>query len=418
MNTKLIMQIYVTAVMALCLTVASCGGSDMSIENGEVFNPEDVDSAGSTQDMPTIKIIKVENPAQVAARGNLVFKLYCATYQLEFYRSMDGGATFEGLQLPEGMGCISPIYLTRNETLLLTRLDAIEETDIVTDTETEIYRSVDNGDTFTVEVLPTREDNIVDQDFWRKSRVGKMRSGGILAWFGGQNDGTPIYLLEGGPDNKIRFSKSTDDGLTFSETYTFPSYYGNNYPSNKLIAAADGDNFLLIPNVEGDLASSNDATQTFRKIQDGLLLRQSDGIYISSDIAIEGQNVYVVGVKDIYNDRTIDRCYLFKSVDGGQTFSEPQLIASLSGGNAKWLVDDLLVHGENIYVLFSAGGAEINGTIVPIHIITSQDGGATFSEPQRITDTESHLQWSSSVIDEEGNLFIFWTDKSMYEYWD
>ncbi|PIU58076.1 MAG: hypothetical protein COS89_02270, partial [Deltaproteobacteria bacterium CG07_land_8_20_14_0_80_38_7] len=111
----------------------------------------------------------------------------------------------------------------------------------------------------------------------------------------------------------------------------------------------------------GDLASSNDATQTFRKIQDGLLLRQSDGIYISSDIAIEGQNVYVVGVKDIYNDRTIDRCYLFKSVDGGQTFSEPQLIASLSGGNAKWLVDDLLVHGENIYVLFSAGGAEING---------------------------------------------------------
>jgi len=126
----------------------------------------------------------------------------------------------------------------------------------------------------------------------------------------------------------------------------------------------------------------------------------------------------VVGVKDIYNDRTIDRCYLFKSVDGGQTFSEPQLIASLSGGNAKWLVDDLLVHGENIYVLFSAGGAEINGTIVPIHIITSQDGGATFSEPQRITDTESHLQWSSSVIDEEGNLFIFWTDKSMYEYWD
>ena len=414
MNTKLIMQIYVTAVMALCLTVASCGGSDMSIENGEVFNPEDVDSAGSTQDMPTIKIIKVENPAQVAARGNLVFKLYCATYQLEFYRSMDGGATFEGLQLPEGMGCISPIYLTRNETLLLTRLDAIEETDIVTDTETEIYRSVDNGDTFTVEVLPTREDNIVDQDFWRKSRVSKMRSGGILAWFGGQNDGTPIYLLEGGPDNKIRFSKSTDDGLTFSETSTLPNPEG----VSNLIAAADGDNFLLIPSVEGDLASSNDATQTFRKIQDGLLLRQSDGIYISSDIAIEGQNVYVVGVKDIYNDRTIDRCYLFKSVDGGQTFSEPQLIASLSGGNAKWLVDDLLVHGENIYVLFSAGGAEINGTIVPIHIITSQDGGATFSEPQRITDTESHLQWSSSVIDEEGNLFIFWTDKSMYEYWD
>ena len=418
MNTKLIMQIYVTAVMALCLTVASCGGSDMSIENGEVFNPEDVDSAGSTQDMPTIKIIKVENPAKVAARGDLVFKLYCVAHQL--CRSMDGGSTFEGLQLPEGMYSIGRIYLTQNGTLLLASEKGIVENDIVVDVENAICRSVDNGDTFTVEVLPTREENIIDEDFWRKSRVIKERySSQGFAWFGGQNENTPIYLLEvGGNDNKIRFSKSTDDGLTFSETYTFPSYYGNNYPSNKLIAAADGDNFLLIPNVEGDLASSNDATQTFRKIQDGLLLRQSDGIYISSDIAIEGQNVYVVGVKDIYNDRTIDRCYLFKSVDGGQTFSEPQLIASLSGGNAKWLVDDLLVHGENIYVLFSAGGAEINGTIVPIHIITSQDGGATFSEPQRITDTESHLQWSSSVIDEEGNLFIFWTDKSMYEYWD
>lgn len=408
-------------VVGLFFLIISCGGN--SIENSDIFDPSDIDNNNTDPDSgktsPAIKIIKVENPALTAAQGNVVFKLYKkrnadgTSGPPQLYRSTDRGDNFENIPVPEEIDSISSwdsIYLSPNNTFLWAHALSIFSDHII------IYRSIDLGETFTViEVAwpKNAEDSLIQESYYLKSSVPRYSlSGEGLAWIGGQN-GTPLYLLAMSNHN-IDFLKSTDDGLNFSTSS--PIGYLDSFMDIR--ASAYEEKFFLLRE-NWDLYISNDGVQTFAST-----VKPTEKYYLPViDVAVEKQNVYLIGLEmglkvgSEENDIGLYNCYLFKSTDVGQTFSEPNVIAAFSGGDARWNIDDIMVQGENIYVLFSGGGMEGYASALPLHVITSQDGGATFTESQRISDIEPIQQWSSSIMDEPGNLFIFWTDGEFLSYW-
>lgn len=426
-------------LVVLCLTVA-CSGHDTPIEDGDIFDPGSISNTDPADSAPNIKIIKVENPALVAAHGNLIFKLCERVYiddgpgstgeyiaeTPKLYRSTDGGVTFENIALPENISFTIPqrdsLYLSQDDVLLWAHIDSFG------DTEIKIYRSADLGNTFTVSTLQVEETDVSNP--WKNliPPISLGESNGIN-WVGGQSN-TPLYLMYirnlgaielNETRHFIHFFKSADNGLNFSTppTISSPELYST------VAAAAQGEEVFLFyvytdPVTlfqDWNLLISHDGAEVFTKTKMNIA-----DYYTAAykEIVIRNQNIYLTALSA---SCSVDSfcCYILKSTDGGRTFLEPQLIAELLVGSMKldgasvsysWEIESLLVYGKHIYVLF--GGPNKYSRV---HIIESHDEGVTFSEPQRVTNAESHNQWSRSTVDGEGNIYIFWTDEVLREYW-
>jgi hypothetical protein len=122
-----------------------------------------------------------------------------------------------------------------------------------------------------------------------------------------------------------------------------------------------------------------------------------------SDIAASGDNVYVTWT-DVTEKSVI---VLAKSTDKGTTFSDPVRI-STSSDNARSAA--VAVSGDNVYVTWQDFSVSTSSLEPDIFFAASTDGGATFSKPINLSNTEGTLSKYAAIAAFGSNVYVVWSD--------
>lgn len=231
-----------------------------------------------------------------------------------------------------------------------------------------------------------------------------------VAWTDFSNGETPgIYL-----------AKSTDGGATFSANVKVDDaatgYRGSpvvrvDNLGNVFVAWYDDRNY--VPNYYAHdvfIAKSIDGGLTFSpntKVNDF-----TSNEFTWPSLEIDNNNIIYISWYDSSRPGSGIRMYMTKSIDGGQTFSPSQEIASMGNAyqiSADWPAVLKSDSNANLYLIFFFSNY---GTgIYDVKIIKSSDGGATFTTPIQINTIE-HEAFPSIDIDSTGNIYSAWSSYS------
>ena len=244
--------------------------------------------------------------------------------------------------------------------------------------------STDNGQTFS------EPDNISDND-------GTSGDPQIAV----QGDNVYIVWRDSTPGNfDTLFAISTDNGQTFSEPDNISDNDGDT--SGDPQVAVQGDNVYIVwsDDTPGNndilFAISTDNGQTFSEPDN---ISDNDGSSFQPQIAVQGDNVYIVWSDDTPSNRDI----LFAvSTDNGQTFSEPDNISDNDGSSFQ---PQIAVQGDNVYIVWSDGTPGEND----IFFAVSTDNGQTFTTPDNISDNTGSSDGLQIAVQGD-NVYIVWSD--------
>ncbi len=226
---------------------------------------------------------------------------------------------------------------------------------IWTDTSTGPYdiffkKSTDNGDTFG---------NVINLS--NNNSTTNVQYAEIVS------SGNNVYVIwtdtsTGGTSNVI-FSKSTDNGVTFSTPVKLSnSALGSFYPRMTLSGSA-----LVVSWIDNEppliQGGSNNSDVIVTKSTDGgntfstpINISNNSGMSMDSQITSYGNNVY-----EVWRDTTNPAnggIYFSKSTDGGNTFSTPVNVNNISGYSDMPYID---ASGNNVYIIWytePSGGSD------------------------------------------------------------
>ena len=132
----------------------------------------------------------------------------------------------------------------------------------------------------------------------------------------------------------------------------------------------------------------------------------------SPSIAVSGTDIYLVWTENS-KDGSFDM-FFSKSIDGGDSFSDPKKIVNQNGNT----LSPMIASNEKTIFLtwtyrypdsYSGGWSDDNSEIF---FSKSDDGGNTFSEPRLVSDKETFSSISKMAVDGE-NIFITWFTHSV-----
>lgn len=128
-------------------------------------------------------------------------------------------------------------------------------------------------------------------------------------------------------------------------------------------------------------------------------LSNNTGASYSSEIAVEGQNIYVVWTDSTPGDGEI---YFKKSADGGASWTTNKRLTNNEGFS---FAPSIAVDGQNIYVVWTddtPGNYEI-------YFRQSDDGGATWTADERLTNNAGASGHPAIAVDGQ-NIYVVWDD--------
>lgn len=213
--------------------------------------------------------------------------------------------------------------------------------------------------------------------------------------------------------SEILYTRSADGGQTFSPPQNLSSNSGRS--RNPAIAASGSDVFIVWDddssgNFEILYTVSHDGGQTFSLPQN---LSQNAGRSVLPEIAVAGDNLYVVWQDDTLGNREI---FYRRSLDGGRTFTTT---SNLSKNSGRSLSPAIAASGSHVYVVWDDNTTG-NHEIFYAH---SSDGGKGFSAPQNISNSPSfsaaptiavsgsqvYVTWTEEFIPENYEIFYSWS---------
>ncbi|UCE37261.1 MAG: hypothetical protein JSW00_17580 [Thermoplasmata archaeon] len=270
----------------------------------------------------------------------------------------------------------------------------------------DIYfsKSTDGGNTFSVNKR-INDDNGERWQYNPSIAVGSM--GNIYIIWVDERSGKP----------EVYFAKSTDGGNTFSVNKRVNDGAGN-VGQDSLSISVDGiDNIYIVwmdtRNFDTSLyfSKSTDGGNTFsanKKVNDitGNSWREHPSIAIDST-----SNIYVTWMDERSGNADI---YFAKSTDGGTTFSNNKKIND-DAGNAEQFTPSIGVgESDNIFIAWG----DFRDSNSDIYFTSSNDGGNSFSPNKKVNDDVSNTkQYEPSIaIDNGGNIYLAWTDQRNGNY--
>jgi hypothetical protein len=235
-----------------------------------------------------------------------------------------------------------------------------------------------------------------------------------VVWTDFRND--PDGPGVGDDENDIYFAKSTDGGLTFSESVLVSNdnTTGDNYAPK--VTTDSNDNIYVVwhDNRNGNwdvyfAKSTNGGVSFSANVQ---VVDDPDTQY-EADLAIDNEGDIYVTWNHLYTDgggNTDYDIYFAKSTDGGQSFNSPVKV----NDGADWQYKSSLKVGPSgaIYVTWTD---RRNSGISDIYFAKSTDGGATFSANVRVNSYTDYSQgYPELTLDDAENIYVVWNDGRRY----
>ncbi|MCV0391990.1 MAG: glycoside hydrolase [Nitrosopumilus sp.] len=221
------------------------------------------------------------------------------------------------------------------------------------------------------------------------------------------------YRYQDDSHSEIYFSKSTDGGNTFST----PQKISNDSSFSSLpFLTIDGKNIFVTwfditysnnrsyKNMEVSFSKSIDGGDTFSEPKN---ISNNEGFSSFPSIASDGTNLFVAWQDNTSLSNT--DILVSKSTDGGATFSTPLNISNSDDGSVGAHV---ATDGTNIFVTWF----EFHNGSGDVFFAKSTDGGATFSTPQNISNNKENSV-TPFMITNGTTIYITWTDSTSKDSW-
>jgi hypothetical protein len=217
-----------------------------------------------------------------------------------------------------------------------------------------------------------------------------------------------VWADDTNANKQIYFKKSNNEGNSFGEEMLLSDSNSNSY--NQEISSF-GDNVYIvwlekIPNgpYRIMLANSNDGGNTFHK---PITLSENAMVQTYPKIAAFDSHVYVAWNVD-GQQSSKNGVYFISSSDNGMTFGN---VSKLNTEEKDFGEPQVASSGSRVYVIW--GGSDTN-KLRSLSLIKSDDYGKTFSEFNKISETEhGRLNEPSNVeimADQNNRVFISWQD--------
>jgi hypothetical protein len=209
---------------------------------------------------------------------------------------------------------------------------------------------------------------------------------------------------------------SFDNGKTWEPTLKINEGWSTGDPA---VAYGRGnDVFVVALSVNADRAESR--TMVFKSTDGGHTWSEParfpfiDREFISVDKTggrYDGR-IYVIGkwrlpgINASVNDRTLG-LEMFRSLDNGKTFEGP-VVAQMPAGSIPDEWDQTMLSDGTVALLLSVGNPMSKGPGTPpneLHLITSSDGGQTFDKSVKIADWQSPGTHGEIAVDPGSRLF-------------
>jgi len=348
-----------------------------------------------------------------------------------FARSIDGGNTYQStinvsdspnfVREPRITSSGNFVYVTWQEIIGLLQ-------------QIFFARSTDNGQTFST---PINLSNTPFSAFMRP-KIAAVEDFVYVVW----NDETT------GSIKTVTFSRSTDNGLTFSSPVdirtgvdSFPdiriSASGSNVylvwkessviyfarstdngvqfdaPINLSISATTPDEPRLLVSggkvyvvwSEGGtkdvfFVKSTDSGATFSSPIN--LSNSADDFSVIPIIAAFGNNIYVVWIEL----GTANSPFFVKSSNNGQSFSSP---INLHNNIDSVFQHQIIASGNNVFVTWTQGSP------LDVFFISSSDNGVTFSSPVNLSNNAGASQ-RQQILNSGSDVFVFWSDSTSGQF--
>ncbi|MEK7747720.1 MAG: sialidase family protein [Nitrospirota bacterium] len=199
---------------------------------------------------------------------------------------------------------------------------------------------------------------------------------------------------------------------SFLDPITITHIKGLEYPHYPSVAA-DGqtvivawDARLIKPGRPGFFVRSIDGGKTFSPPVSLFTKNTDDVSYGNPSVAIDGQNVFMTWAysRRVFLFFYINRLFLYRSTDGGATFSGP---VNIAGGVRRVFNTAVAVDGKTVLVLYT-GIDQKNNRIHSPFLTRSTNGGKSFSKPINLSP-DIFSPYDLSVAIDGQTVIVSWT---------
>jgi hypothetical protein len=280
-------------------------------------------------------------------------------------------------------------------------------------------KSNDSANTFSKEVINLSNNN----GFSEHPQIAASGNNVYIVWADNSNSSPSASSTS----REILFVRSTDGGNTFSNPVSLSEDTRDSY-NQEIFAFGDNVYVVWLDKAHSDSETANnilfkssaDAGATFSQT---LTIGNNANDYSFPKLAAYNDQVYAVwnveGQGSIQSsNRDSAGLFFVKSSNQGSNFGEP---IKLNYPEQEFGEAQIAASGQSVYVVW--GGSHLN-TVSNIFLTKSIDTGETFSDPIAITDDDNSLKPSNVeiVIDQEegsnnnsNNLYIAWQDVTTTE---
>jgi hypothetical protein len=205
------------------------------------------------------------------------------------------------------------------------------------------------------------------------------------------------------------FARSTDQGDTFSEEMDISRSQGEAFEPEIAVDPSDAINVAWeddAPGVNSIMFSrSTDQGKTF-----SAPLQVSKGTDPASEAHIASDGAGRLSVVWVQGNDDAKQAYYARSTDGGLTFSDPINLSNSTGASiSKPLVTTFR---DIVYVAYQNEARRD----MQVYLVKSTNAGASFSGPVQVSNANNNRGRAHSaamVVDSRGTLHIVWIDASI-----
>ena len=214
---------------------------------------------------------------------------------------------------------------------------------------------------------------------------------------------------------KVLFIKSTDLGLTFNEPLDVSRSSGVAFDPEIAIDPGDAINVAWQDTAPGAsvimFSRSTDRGQTFSEPK-----RVSTGSGSATEAAIATDGDGRISITWVDESPGHAEAYYSRSTDGGASFSEPIKISNFPNGDIH--KPTVVAFRNTVYIAFQNGDlfGEESMKNRQVFLAKSGNAGVSFEEPEQVStaiNSKGRAHSPAMVVDSRGTLHIVWIDASV-----